>query len=102
MINCTVTTTVSAAVALTSVQIAPANAQRRFFMLYNNGANSCYINFGQAASGNTCSVIIPTFTTWSWPSSIAIYTGTINAIRNAGTGTIIVTEFNNPYLKSES
>ncbi len=98
MISASVTTIISASVAQTSVQIAPANAQRRFFMLYNNGANSCYINFGQAASGNTCSVIIPTFTTWSWPNNTVIYTGTINAIRNAGSGTIVVTEFNYPYL----
>lgn len=92
----TVTTTTSPNVALASIQIAPANASRKFFMLYNNSANSCYVNFGQTASSSACSIIIPTFASWSWPAPVT-YNGAITAIRNAGSGTIIVTEFNYPY-----
>lgn len=97
MVYTSAKTTVSPSVATVSVQLIGTNDSRRFFMLYNNSANSCYINFNQAASSNTCSVIIPTFATWSWPSSVAFYTGPVTAIRNAGTGTIIVTEFLNAY-----
>lgn len=88
------TTVASANVALASVIIVPANAKRVGLILYNNGANSCYVNFKSTASSALCTVIIPTFATWTWTLPEIIYTGPISAIRNAGTGTIIVTEFN--------
>ncbi len=97
MIPVNVATTVSANVAQSSVQIIGTNAARRYIMFYNNGANSMYINFGQAANSSTCSVIVATFSTWVWPASQVIYTGPIFAIRNAGTGTVVVTEFTYPY-----
>lgn len=87
------TTTTSASVATASVQIIGANPSRSSFMLYNNSANSCYVNFGPTASSSACSLIIPTFATWAWPFANIDYTGAISAIRNAGTGTIILTEF---------
>lgn len=91
------TTTVSASVAQTSVKVIGTNPFRAGLMIYNNGANSCYVNFGQTASGSTCSVIIPTFTTWTWNLPGCIFHGDIFAIRNAGSGTLIVTEFNAGY-----
>lgn len=93
----TVKTTVSPNVALTSVQIIGSNASRKGFILYNNSANSCYINFAATASSNSCSIIVPTFASWSWTMTGGTYTGQISAIRNAGSGTIIVTEFNYAY-----
>ncbi len=67
------------------------------FMLYNNSGNSCYVNFGATATSSACSIIIPTFAAWSWPFPHFCYVGPISAIRNAGSGTIIVTEFNSVY-----
>ena len=86
-------TTTSPTVATSSVQIIGSNYNRKSVMLYNNSSNSCYINFGPTASSAACSVIVASFTTWMWPVAEACYIGPISAIRNAGTGTIIVTEF---------
>lgn len=85
--------TVSANVALTSVVIVPPNSKRIGIMLYNNSANSGYVNFAATASSAACSVIIATFATWNWPFVDFCYTGQMSAIRNAGSGNFIVTEF---------
>lgn len=80
-------------VALASVQIAPSNSKRLGLILYNNGSNSCYVNFKKDASSALCSIIIPSFTSWIWNLPDCMYVGPISAIRNAGSGTIIITEF---------
>jgi hypothetical protein len=81
----------TASIAQTSVQILPANPNRRGLTIYNNGANSVYLAFDTFVSSAThMSIIIPTFAHWSCP--LPIYTGAMAAIRNAGTGMLMITE----------
>jgi hypothetical protein len=85
---------ISPTVALTSVQIIAANPNRKGFVLYNNGGNSAYITYGTTSSSAAPSFIIGAFT--NGPTVITtpvIYTGPLAAVRNAGSGTIIITEF---------
>jgi hypothetical protein len=84
--------TVSASVAQVSTVIAQANPNRKFFLLYNNASNSAYITYGSSSSGASCSAIVAGFSNYSAPYGIN-YTGPLAAIRNAGSGTIVLTEF---------
>lgn len=84
--------TISANVAQASVQILPANPNRRAFILYNNGANSTYITLGPTSNSSSCTFIVATFTHFNWPFPNISYTGPISAIRNAGSGTIVCFE----------
>ncbi len=60
-------------------------------MVYNNGANTVYMAYGTTcSSANYMTVQIPTFTTWIMPSPI--YLGPLCFVRNAGVGTIMITE----------
>lgn len=77
-------------VLLVSVVIAPANANRKGFMIWNNSSNSAYVTFGPTSNSSTPNSIVPTFTTLTF---IYGYTGAISAIRNAGSGTCVVWEF---------
>lgn len=88
----TATVSTSANVALSSVLISPANSSRRGFILYNNSANSVYITLAPTSGSSTCSLIIASFSNYTF-SSFVSYIGPISAIRNAGTGSVIVTEF---------
>lgn len=93
MISISSTVVVSATVTTTSVVVSPANPKRIGFILFNNSANSCYVNFRPTAASNQCTIIIPTFTQWVWPYSTHCYQGPISVIRNSGTGQIFVTQF---------
>lgn len=77
---------------LLSLVIAPANANRKGIVIFNNSANSCYVSLAGTAVAANCAHIIPTFASWEcfWP---VMYTGAISAIRNAGTGVITAWEF---------
>ncbi len=72
--------------------IVNSNSSRLGFMIYNNSANSGYFTFGTHSSSNSCSFIVATFANFSWTAPMS-YTGPIACVRNAGTGTVIVTEF---------
>jgi hypothetical protein len=78
-------------VAAQSVVIAPANAKRKGFIIYNNSSNSMYVTFGPTSVSSACTVIIPTFNQFVSLGAIA-YQGPISGIRNSGTGSAIVTE----------
>lgn len=85
------TLTVSAAVTTVSALVKISNPNRVGLYIYNNSANTVYINFGATANSNTNMVLpIATFATWVMP--IPIYYGQISAIRNTGTGTLLITE----------
>lgn len=87
----TSTISISSTVTTTSVNIMPANVNRKGLYIYNNSSNSGYLSFGSPANSNTnMTVIIASFTTFAMPKPI--YTGAIHAIRNAGTGTFLLTE----------
>lgn len=85
------TVTTSANVLLASVVIIPANLNRRCLYIYNNSANSAYITFGPTSSSATPTSIIATFTSFVMAAG-QVYTGQISAIRNAGNGTMTITE----------
>ncbi len=85
------TISVSPVVTTTSQVIVQANYKRLGLIIYNNSANSGYIAYGSAAnSSNNMTAIIPTFT--QWVMTYPVYYGPIHAIRNAGTGTFLITE----------
>jgi hypothetical protein len=60
-------------------------------MIYNNSSNSCYITFGTTSTSAAPSFILATFANFVWQGPI-IYQGPMAAIRNAGSGTITITE----------
>lgn len=74
-----------------SVVIAPLNTQRMGFFIFNNSTNSVYVTLGATSVAATCTMLIPTYATWSYDFPIC-YTGIISAIRNAGTGVCTVHE----------
>ncbi len=85
------TVTASASILLVSLQFLNANIKRRGLIIYNNSANSVYIAFdASVSSANHMSIIIPTFQSWVMP--LPIYQGPMSAIRNAGSGTLLITE----------
>lgn len=83
--------TISANVTTSSVLILDSNPARRGFTLYNNSSNSCYVTFGPTSSSASPTAIVASFVSYT-PTLPVNYTGQISAIRNAGTGTIIITE----------
>lgn len=78
-------------VLLVSVVIAPANAARKSFYIYNNSANSAYITFGPTSTSATCTALVATFTSFVMSGPVC-YTGAISAIRNSGSGVCTVHE----------
>lgn len=85
------TVTVSSNVALSSVQIIGNNPNRRCMYIWNNSANSAYITFGPKSTSASPTAIVPTFTSFVMDAG-PIYTGTVSAIRNSGSGTMATTE----------
>lgn len=85
----TITTTPS--IALSSTLIVGKTPTRVGFYIWNNSSNSIYVTFGPTSNSSTPTVIIPTFTSYISLGS-AVYTGPISGIRNAGSGTVTITE----------
>lgn len=77
--------TQAANVALTSVVVAQANPLRRCLYVWNNSSNSAYLTLGPVSNGNTPTQIVATFTSFVMAQG-PVYTGTVSAIRNSGTG----------------
>ncbi len=85
------TVTASTNILLVSVQFLSLNIKRRGLIIYNNSANSVYIAFDTTVNSNThMSIIIPTFASWVMP--LPVYLGPMSAIRNSGSGTLLITE----------
>lgn len=86
-------TATSTTVATSAVQIIGSNPTRKGMKLYNNSANSVYVSAGvpPCNSSSTLFAIIPTFANYDF--STTLYIGSLCAIRNAGTGNVVVTEF---------
>ncbi len=87
----TATPTISPSVLLVSQVVLPANASRKGFIIYNNSANSVYLTYGPTSTGSTCTRILATFANFESLGPV-VYTGQISAIRNAGAGTLVITE----------
>ena len=88
--NALITTTGS--IATTSVKVLNENPRRLGMLIYNNSSNSVYIAFDTTVnSANHMTAIIPTFASWSAPTPC--YMGAVSAIRNAGAGALMITEW---------
>lgn len=83
-----VTTT---AVLLVAVRVCAANPDRKGFYLWNNSSNSCYINFGSTVASAAPVAIVPSFQAHVHLGP-TVWTGEIWAIRNSGSGNVVVTE----------
>ncbi len=83
--------TTSANIGTQSVLIVDTNPSRKGLIVWNNSANSIYLAFGPTCSSAACTAIVATFTSWTYAGPI-IYQGPISGIRNAGTGTVTITE----------
>lgn len=77
---------------LVSVVIAAANVNRKAFSIWNNGSNSAYVTFGATSTSAAPTFILATFTSITFFTPV-VWTGQISAIRNAGSGNMVVTEF---------
>lgn len=83
---------VSPSVATQSVLVLAANPVRLGLYIYNNSANTVYINFGATASSSLLMTSpILTFADFVMLGPV-VYTGQIAAIRNSGSGTLLITE----------
>ncbi len=83
--------TTTASITNVSQVVLQPNQNRTGLIIYNNSSNSVYIAFDTSAnSGNHMTLIIPTFTQWVMP--MPVYAGAISAIRNSGSGVLMITE----------
>ncbi len=88
-VGCTIISTAS--VGLTSMQVMSSNSKRMGLIVYNNSANSVYLAFDTfCASATHMTMIIPTFAQWFMTAPT--YCGPISAVRNAGSGILMITE----------
>ncbi len=77
---------------LVSVVVAPANAARHGFMLWNNSANSEYCCYAATCTSASPTRIVATFTTWDASLAPVVYQGPISCLRNSGSGGTAVWE----------
>ncbi len=71
--------------------VLQANPVRKGLVIYNNSSNSVYIAFAPTcSSASKMTLIIPTFS--QYVMQLPIYGGVISAIRNSGTGSLLITE----------
>lgn len=79
-------------VALTQTVVVQANPYRKGMRIYNNSSNSVYLSVGTTCdSANTLFAIVATYSAFEFAS--VNYRGAVCALRNSGTGNVVVTEF---------
>lgn len=88
----TVTLLPATLVTTTSVVVAPANPNRKGFIAFNNSGNSTYLSLAPVSVSATCTRLVASFTSWECVTPV-VYTGPISAIRNSGTGNVLIWEF---------
>lgn len=86
------TRTVSNSITTVSQLVVPYNKRRKGLTIYNNSSNSVYITFGPTSAGATCTRILGSFTQFDMLGPV-VYKGEISAIRNSGSGALIITEY---------
>lgn len=87
-----IATVFSTSVSETSVQILASNTIRKGITIYNDSANSVYVSTQTPATSNTnLFAIVPSFSVFQF--NYINYTGIIYAIRTAGNGAVVITEF---------
>ncbi len=83
--------TTTASITTASAVVVPVNYKRKGLIIFNNSANSVYLTYGATSSSASCTRILATFTQYETYGPVS-YTGVISGIRNAGSGTLTVTE----------
>ena len=83
--------TISPSVTTASQVVVEANPRRRGLLIYNNSTNSVYLTYGPTSVSATPTRILATFTQFE-NLGPTLYMGAISAIRNAGSGSLIITE----------
>jgi hypothetical protein len=82
-------TRTSVTVALVSISLLASNALRKGATIYNDGATDVYVALGSAASLTDFTVLLVAGAYYEVPAG---YTGSIFAIRAAGTGAVRISE----------
>lgn len=83
-------TVTSVSVSTVVVTLLSSNANRKGFIIYNNGTTQVFIKFGTGATTSSFTLVLNG--SGFYESSKPIYRGAITAIRNAGTANVLVTE----------
>jgi hypothetical protein len=79
-------------VATVQTVVVRANQNRKGMRIWNNSSNSVYLSAGLTCnSSTTLFAIVPTFQ--SFELTNVNYMGPVCAIRNSGSGNVVVTEF---------
>lgn len=77
--------------SVTNVTLLAANANRKGFIIVNDGNQSLYVKFGATATTTSYTVKLTSGQTYESPSGI-VYTGIIDGIWNVANGNAYVTE----------
>ncbi len=83
-------TTANVATTTASATLFASNADRRQIYIYNDSNGTLYVKFGATASPTSYTLLIPK--QGYWEGVLNTYTGVVDAVLSAGTGTARVTE----------
>lgn len=86
-----VKTSVSIPIGAGGALLSSGNPNRIGFIIYNNSGNTIYVEYNTTASSATPEHLIATFTSLAILGPV-VWTGALAAVRNAGSGTAILTE----------
>lgn len=83
--------TITPAITTVSLKILDDTFDRKGAVLFNDSANSAYITYGPSATVLSPTKVIGPYADWHLPGP-AIWCGEISAIREDGTGSLVITE----------
>lgn len=83
--------TTTAPVTTVSQKVLDSTFDRKGCIIYNDAATSVYITYGPTASTVAATKIIGPYAVWDLPGP-AVWCGEISAIREAGSGSPVLTE----------
>ncbi len=79
----------SIAVGASSIQVLKSNPNRHGLVIYNDAGSKVYVGFGISADPYFTLVIAPND---HWYCPLPIYSGVVSAVRNSGSGALLITE----------
>lgn len=83
--------TTTAAITTVSQKILDATFDRKGCIIFNDSDRSCYLTYGPTATIAASTKIVGPYAEWTVPGP-AVWCGEISAIRETGTGSLILTE----------
>lgn len=83
--------TITLPVTTVSQKILDADANRKGAIIFNDSDNSLYLTYGATALVTVPTKIVGPYTTYDLPGP-AVWCGEIAAIRESGTGAVVITE----------